>query len=58
MEHVWAFQTRCEATRPLSRTLAVIYLAIAIRIVYGQRWIVSGLKAVLGLILFWLMLGA
>ncbi|MCH2462261.1 MAG: hypothetical protein MK335_03335 [Gemmatimonadetes bacterium] len=36
----------------------LIYLAIAMRSVYGQGWIASGLKAFLGLFAFSLMLTA
>jgi len=36
----------------------LIYLAIAMRTVYGQNWIASGLKAFLGLLAFSLMLTA
>ncbi len=36
----------------------LIYLAIAMRSVYGQGWIASGLKALLGLFVFALMLTA
>ncbi len=34
----------------------VVYLAIAMRIVYRQSWIVTGLKAVLGFLVFVLMI--
>jgi len=36
----------------------LIYLAIAMRVVYRQNWIVSVLKAVLGFLVFLLMLVA
>ena len=36
----------------------LVYMAIAMRIVYGQGWIASGLKAVVGLLAFVLMLTA
>ena len=45
-------------TSTRSSIVHLIYLAVAVRIVYGQGWIVSGLKAFLGLFVFALMLTA